>query len=407
MSIPPTIYSENPVPIRLGVFLGVRPSAGGMFQYAQSLIEALAHLDITRFTITVAYGNIEWAKILDRIGLQGYLLHRIDVGIRIADIALALLIPGPLTRMLASLVNPLVRELYSFNCCGWIFPAQDSISYQLNGRHVGTIHDLMHRYERSFPEASSVIRYPIREHRFSRIAHDCAGILVDSEVGRQHVVESYGVDPHKVYPLPYIAPSYLNSQQERADFDEIYRLPAKFLFYPAQFWPHKNHRHLLEAIQRVALIHQDLTLVLAGGKRYDYFGIKEYASALGVQDRVHFVGYIPDADVPGFYRRARAMVMPTYFGPTNIPPLEALATGCPAVVSGVYGMPEQLGDAVLYFNPNDVSEIAIQISRIWSDDNLAAELSRRGLERSRLNDQKAFNARLAAILDHVYRPCKI
>ncbi|MGO7536936.1 glycosyltransferase, partial [Rhizobium leguminosarum] len=69
---------------------------------------------------------------------------------------------------------------------------------------------------------------------------------------------------------------------------------------------------------------------MAGNTKREYAAFKAMASELGLSQAVHFVGYVPDSDLAGFYRRARGFVMPTFFGPTNIPPLEAMVCGCPA-----------------------------------------------------------------------------
>lgn len=390
---------------RIGLYLGVAPSAGGMFQYAQSVVEALSSLDATRYNITIAYADTDWAPILRRLGLSGHVLRHAHRGRQIADTFMALRLPVSLIRMLSPLVNPLVRELRELECDTWIFPAQESLTYQIPGvRTIGTIHDLMHRYEPHFPEVSARFRYGIREHRFRNIACCSDAVLVDSEVGRDHVVESYRVQRDRIWPLPYVAPSYIRDSMPRFDFDEHYALPERFIFYPAQFWPHKNHLRLLEAISIVANAHPDIALVLSGGKRHDFKQVLAYAKALGLLSKVWFVGYVPDADLAGFYKRARALVMPTFFGPTNIPPLEALTLGCPAIVSGIYGMPEQCGDAALYFNPKSPAEMATQITRVWIDDGLAISMSSRGIERSQQQGQAQFNHRITQIIDAVATP---
>jgi glycosyltransferase involved in cell wall biosynthesis len=390
------------LPRRIGLYLGVAPTAGGMFQYAQSIAEALSGLDTTRYHITIAHADTNWTPILKRFGLAGHVLRHANCGRQIADTAMALRLPASFIRMLSPMVNPLVRELREFNCNTWIFPAQESLAYQIPGvRTIAAIHDLMHRYEPHFPEVSARFRYGIREHRFRNIACFSDAVLVDSEVGREHVVESYRVPHDRVWALPYVAPSYLRDSIPRADFDKHYALPARFIFYPAQFWPHKNHLRLLEAISIVAKAHPDIALVLSGGKRHDFKQVQAHANALGLNSKVFFVGYVPDADLAGFYKRARALIMPTFFGPTNIPPLEALTLGCPAIVSRIYSMPEQCGDAALYFNPKSPTEMAAQITRIWIDDGLAASMSSRGIERSKQQGQAQFANRITQIIDVV------
>jgi glycosyltransferase involved in cell wall biosynthesis len=387
--------------LKVGLYLGVEPRAGGMFQYAQSMLEALTILPHSRYDVKIAYGDSRWTPILDRLGLQGNRLRYWRLGSKMADILMALRLPARASRWVAGRLNPLVSELQKFNCHVWIFPAQEALSYQVRQPTIATVHDLMHRYERSFPEVGSLFRYAIREHRFSNLAHHSLVVLVDSEVGRQHVVESYQVDTNKVFALPYVAPSYLGTTTARQDFDQHYRLPSKFFFYPAQFWSHKNHLRLIDAIFEASKSCSDMALVLSGGEDHNYQSVKRRVQDLGLGESIKFVGYVPDNDLGEFYRRARGLVMPTFFGPTNIPPLEAMTMACPVLVSGIYGIPEQCGDAALYFDPNSVRDISKQLIKLWTDDELFAEMKRKGKMQVAKYGQKEFNERIAKILGGV------
>jgi glycosyltransferase involved in cell wall biosynthesis len=99
------------------------------------------------------------------------------------------------------------------------------------------------------------------------------------------------------------------------------------------------------------------------------------------------------------YRSARGLIMPTFFGPTNIPPLEAFATGCPAAVSNIYDMPAQVGDAALLFDPHSIPEIVNVIERMWTDDHLIKQLKIDGQKQSQLWNQVKFNGRLKKIIE--------
>lgn len=377
---------------RVGIYLGVSPSDGGMFQYAQSLLEAAISASDSRMDVVVVYANIGWVPILENLGTEGQQLRNFRSGVIIANILMAMRLPCFLTRIISLLLNPLVRELKSYKCDVWVFPAQDSLSWQVFGvKVIGTIHDLMHRYESRFPEVGSFLRYGIREHRFSNIAKYSDVILVDSNIGKKQVVESYHIKPDKVYPLPYIAPSYLSDQKERFDFLEKYKLPLKYLFYPAQFWPHKNHCKLIDALKILSVTYPDISLVLSGGFSNAYENVYNYASSKGVLDRIIFLGYVPQEDLSGIYRRARALVYPTFFGPTNIPPLEAFSLGCPVVVSNIYAMPEQYSDAAIYFDPMDEENMANAIGRVWSSDELVLQMIKKGHKLAENNNQSNFN----------------
>jgi glycosyltransferase involved in cell wall biosynthesis len=145
----------------------------------------------------------------------------------------------------------------------------------------------------------------------------------------------------------------------------------------------------------------DLKLVLSGGKRNSYDVVASLVRELGLADDVVFLDYVPDAYMPELYRRARALVMPTYYGPTNIPPLEAFIAGCPVAISGIYGMPEQVGDAALLFDPDSTEEIAECIRKLWTDELLCAKLAELGRQRSANWGQKQFNARLRDIVEAI------
>ncbi|MCG9040728.1 glycosyltransferase family 4 protein [Laribacter hongkongensis] len=361
----------------------------------------MAHIQAQgELEVVIAYGDARWAPIISTFQLPCTLLENWVLGSRVARLFMLLRIQATASRLLAERMNPLVQELHRLRCNLWIFPAQDELTWQVSGPVVATIHDLMHRYERRFPEAGNWFRYGIREHRFYNLARRSTAVLVDSPMGKQHVLESYGAVPERIHPLPYIAPSYIYEEgdQVRSDFDAHYKLPPKFYFYPAQFWQHKNHLRLIHALADARRVYADLTLVLAGGLRHEYASVHQLVLQRGLADAVRFVGYVPDADMAGFYKRARGLVMPTFFGPTNIPPLEAMALGCPVLVSNAYAMPEQCGDAALYFNPNSVEEIRDQMIRLWNHDGLYEELSKQGLKRAQEWGQSQFQQCLDEIL---------
>ena len=96
-----------------------------------------------------------------------------------------------------------------------------------------------------------------------------------------------------------------------------------------------------------------------------------------------------------------ALVMPTFGGPTNIPQLEAFVLGCPVATSRIFGIPEQVGDAALLFDPADVDEIADCVKRLWQDDALCDSLIRAGHERAARWGEQQFAQRLYEYLEEL------
>ncbi|MHA1938038.1 MAG: glycosyltransferase family 4 protein [Candidatus Thorarchaeota archaeon] len=264
------------------------------------------------------------------------------------------------------------------------------------------IHDLQHLLQPEFPEVSAGGEWSRREFMYRNTVPKASAILTDSEVGREDVVQAYNADPLRIHPLPYLAPTYMTSNIKTSDLERvrtIYKLPDEFLFYPSAFWPHKNHAALLHAMTYLRN-HDNLSLdlVLAGGFRHEYEKLKQLSLEFGISDNVHFIGYVPDEDIYPIYRLAYALVMPTFFGPTNIPFIEAWSLGCPVITSDIRGIREQIGDAGLLANPRDPEEIAHAIRNLYQDSDLREQLIKRGRTKFEEWTPTDFANRLEAIM---------
>jgi len=184
-----------------------------------------------------------------------------------------------------------------------------------------------------------------------------------------------------------------------------HRLPPRYLFYPAQFWPHKNHLRLIDALGRLRKTHDlEIPLVLVGSDKGTIremlaAELRARCEALGLADQVRILGYVSDEDVTGLYAGAVALVMPTFFGPTNIPFLEAWALGCPVLTSRIRGITEQVGDAGLLVDPTSVHSIADGIRRLWTNEALRQELIASGRTRLASYTPDDFRRLLAGIVD--------
>jgi len=291
-----------------------------MFQYSQTVLNALAKLPPAEFPVVVAaYTDRIWEQYMpsDRV------LH-LSLGTRtgfnvLASLRTMLRFPLKVWWKCVGRYSSLVKQVIAQGCDLWIFPRQDVWSSQFPVPALVTIHDLMHRYESHFPEVGSHGRAWYRDC-YIRAACDVAkGILVDSRLGKAHVHESYCTSLEKIHVLPYVPGScFSDSAGGNGGMCTSPRLPEKFIFYPAQFWEHKNHKRLIEAVALVKHRYPDIKLMLAGSKENGYLQILEQVKRLGLWDSVHFLGYVPDDDIPGIYDRARALIFPTFFGHSRL-----------------------------------------------------------------------------------------
>jgi len=228
---------------------------------------------------------------------------------------------------------------------------------------------------------------------------------LDLPVAGSRVEKSLMHDQVKV--LPFLPACYLMpeiSEDERTRVRNLHQLPERYLFYPAQFWPHKNHKRIVQALGLLKDRGVRIDVVFCGshqGKiRSKVFReVMTLASRAGIEKNVHYKGYVPDHDMSGLYTEAAGLVMPTFFGPTNIPVLEAWAVGCPVLTSDIRGIREQVDDAGILADPRSVESIAEGIHRLWTDEYRAADLARRGRERLAAYTQGDYRRRLIDILE--------
>ena len=383
---------------RVGLYLEKKPDDGGAFQYSMSMLEAVKALPRDLFVPAVAYRHKAWRDIVLPFNIESSYIPSPFAPFTAAYFWRKLGFPIEGWRKFSPIFDLPTRKLLAMACDLWIFPGQDPMSYMLPTPALSTVHDLMHRYENRFPEVSG---QRMRELHYHSICRYAKAVLVDSDLGKQQLVESYDIDHKKVFPLPFIPPSYMYITDEPPDFDNRYHLPKKFFFYPAQFWNHKNHLGLLQAAHSIIKQLPDIYFVFVGAKKNGYSQLIGVINELGLSEHVQVLEYVSNEDMPALYCRARAMIMPTFFGPTNIPPLEAMVVGCPMAVSRIYAMPEQCGDASLYFDPASVDEIAHCMFQLWTDDDLCKKLSRHGKMRAVHFSQENYNQQFLAIVNEI------
>ncbi len=246
--------------------------------------------------------------------------------------------------------------------------------------------DLQHRVQPWFPEVSSGGRWQYRELSYRTMLARAALVIACNGAAARELERFYGCPPQRTLLLPHPTPAFAlaAAAQEKPALPS--RLPVRdgFFFYPAQFWSHKNHIGLLRALAILRQRHgKSIPLILSGSDRGNVAHVRAEAGRLGITELVHFAGFVSRAELVALYRNALALVYPTYFGPENLPPLEAFALGCPVVASEVDGAREQLGDAALLADPRDFDALADAMNAVASNPELRQTLVARGLVRAR------------------------
>ena len=189
---------------------------------------------------------------------------------------------------------------------------------------------------------------------------------------------------------------------------------ASVLLFVGRLAPNKRVPVLVEALARLRERTPPVHAVVVGDTgdlyREEARRCRELAGALGVADRLHLLGRLPEADLPGAYRAADVLVMPSVSEGFCIPVIEALASALPVVAAHATALPETVADAGLTFRPEDADDLAVQVGKILDTPELREELCRRGLERARLFSTENWSRQFARIVEGLLEaeplPCR-
>lgn len=273
---------------------------------------------------------------------------------------------------------------------------------QIDLPYMAIVWDLQHRLQPWFPEVSAGGTWRQRETFYGEYLRRATFIIAGAEAGRLEIERFYQVTSNRIKILPHPTPAFtLNAKPSDVEaMLKKYELRRDYLFYPAQFWSHKNHVNLLLAAAALKRDHQlDLPVVFVGSNKGNEDYVREFASRLQPSVDVSFLGFVPLEDLVALYRGAFALSYVTFFGPENLPTLEAFALGCPVVASDVSGAREQLGDAALFVDPREPNQIAAAIKQLHDDDNLRRTLIDKGRARAERWTAKDFVRGVFAALD--------
>lgn len=257
---------------------------------------------------------------------------------------------------------------------------------------ITTVWDLCHRDHPEFPEVKINREFERRENNYKLILTKATAIITDCIQNLENITKRYNVDKNRIHIIPFqsgyetrISTNNLSSYE--FNIKKKYNLNQSYIFYPAQFWSHKNHVYLLKGIKLLEEKHGiKIGAIFSGKDRGNLNHVKECVNNLKLSERIKFIGFVSNLEMVEIYRQSIALVMPTYFGPTNIPPLEAFEIGTPVICSNIDGSKDQFGDAVLYIDLKDPSSMVYQLKKLLDEDNLRMRLINEGKKKAKLNN---------------------
>ena len=234
-----------------------------------------------------------------------------------------------------------------------------------------------------------------------------AGALIThTEIGREDCI-MMGARPESITVIPHGVDRYLRpaTAEAKAALKARLGLTRPYILFLGGITPLKNIGNLLRAFARLTPTH-DLDLVLAGFKRWSFERELAPIAELGLEDRVKYVGYVPDEDLAALYSAAECLALPSWYEGFGIPIVEAMACGTPVVTSsGRHAAPEVANGAAMLVDPADPGAIATGLSQVLDDPELRKQMIAKGLVRGPSFDWDVTGRRTAELIESlVARP---
>jgi glycosyltransferase involved in cell wall biosynthesis len=368
--------------LKIGILVTSTPNHGGTFQYTLSYVEGVKRLNNVRITLYTSKEN----NYYNNLGL-------------------------PIKRVISTSmkrINLIFQSLFNKNNYFEeediiLAPIYSPILLNTKTPFVFTLHDLQEHY---LPEYFSIFIRIWRNYINKQLCEKSSAIICESKYVKNDINRLFNVKEEKIFviPCPPIEIT-INSEGKKRVIDVLkkYSLPDSYLFYPAQYWPHKNHIKLIEAFNKVQKDFPNINLVFTGAKKNNktYQNVIQKIKKLGLEQKIIHLGYVEYSELEIIFEHSISLVLPTLFESISIPIYEAFQLGVPVCSSSVVGLPEQIGNAGILFDPNSIDSINSAITKVLSSVSLRKELIKRGHKRLTSISFKSFSNQLLNLLDSI------
>ena len=376
---------------KIGILAFADPKSGGDYQYTHSIIDAFSRDKGNTYIIFTNTNNRnfdEYKLEVRKIKSPNIFFYKL-----IRALQTLLLIRKPF--FFTNYEKDIFSDIDKF-----ISPAISLYPhFYLNKPFIFTLHDMQERYYPHFFTTKDKILRWLNNRALSKTADK---ILCESQFVKNDIVKFLGIDPNKVQVVQSPPPKCFNSSTIDVNLYKIikekYNLPEEYIFYPAQFWPHKNHIKLLEAFGIVKKEFNDLKLVFTGSKQNNFQSVDRRIQELQLENNIVYLGYIDYSDLPFLYKMSKFLVMPTLFESISIPIYEAFSLKVAVCCSNVVALPEQVGEAGLLFDPNNENDIAEKMIMYLNDSALLEEKASLGYLKINSFDYEAYKNNIIEII---------
>jgi len=248
------------------------------------------------------------------------------------------------------------------------------------------VQDVDHREYLEFPEVGEIDLFSWKEKIYENSIKRASIIITGCEIIKNRIYDYYKVSKKRIVVInqePSLSiqrfkESFSENSPSNTEFKKKYEINNDYIFYPAMYFPHKNHKLIIDALKIVNSKDLNLSAIFCGYDKGYLQNLIDYSKKISINDKIKFLKFIPDKEIPYFYVNSVALVMPTLMGPNNIPPWEAFSLKVPVFYSKLDDISLVLKNAAYYFDPLDPGSLSDGIIKFYKDKHFFENLRENG-----------------------------
>ena len=280
------------------------------------------------------------------------------------------------------------------HCPYQFFPSINFLNKKV--KRITTMHDVQ---ELHFPEFFTAAQRANRAVNYMKYINDAEIVIVSYNHIKEDIKKYFNKNENQIFVQLLKMDNLWFKKYENNNVQKI-EIFDKYIFYPANFWKHKNHKKLIEAIQFLKLKKGiKINLILSGdNKNHEGPSINELIKRLDLEDQIKTIGIVDEISLYNLYKNTLGVVVPTLYEAGSFPLMESILLEVPVVCSNVTSLPETIGNDSFVFNPNSVESIAEKIEKLWNDK----EYRMLSITNNKNQKSRLINTRADIILNEIY-----
>jgi glycosyltransferase involved in cell wall biosynthesis len=374
--------------MKVAAILTIDAGGGGGFNQAMNAVRQMATLAQGQFDFVTYTTLQENLAPLARLGIEARfvasgLTDKFIAACAVNEVGRKL---QDRLRLVSRIEEAMLRD--SVDLVYFVAPSSLCLSLQ-KLPYIMTVWDVCHRDSPEFPEVRQFNEFHATDWLYRNGLAGAFLVIADSDALADRIAGRYGISRDRLLTMPF-APAPLAARQYSSSMQDVlgkYQLEEGYFFYPAQFWAHKNHIRIVQALSALKNAGDERVVVFAGGDQGNLPHVRGAIAELGVGNLVKVLGFVPHEDLRGLYEGCAAVVMPTYFGPTNLPPLEAWSIGKPLIYSSTCA--RHADGAALLVDPDDASALAAAMKQVTRSEVATDLIGRGSLRLAEIDSQRA------------------